>query len=651
MPFIFDLDAITVLSETGGGTGGGGGTTNYNQLTNKPSINGVILLGNKTTIDLGLASSADIVLLNDSLDAIDIDIADLKDNKIQVNTEIDDINDRLDNISSGVTEDFVNSSINNHNLSDQSHNDIRNKIVEKANLPQSDNTKIGTIAIIGENGQYEVSTTKLQDINDDIDILNQETGLLTTSINDIKDDYISKTKDNTITGKNTLNGDIVLGANVRNSINNKVIVTTKTIDANTQSTYVGGDQIEMYAPDSLSIESENVIIKRNNESGIKTNYTNIDSGNVNDVVSTAIATDTTIARTNVGNTFSVRNTFSNGISVTGGGAFGLTMNATPITLMNSSKIQDNGNTTLLMALESQNKTYLGGKNEIWANAPDKIMLQTGSLITKRNNTEYTVIDSGNISNYITSGLSAQTEKYGIQADYSTHYGILDCPNGLITYSINNKEVEIQPNVVLQMAGSDTKTMIASKTTYEIEETGKVILFFTKTTSESGTTQLGFIEAGDVFYQEEEPTNGTTSFLAWWKPSLGLWQFKSNYTGNVWRTAIATPIANINAGTTGITSVNYIGYRIIDDDIFAQLSDIDSINGTISTINENVNGLQSSVDDLFTELEGKQSKLLSRQMLQNTIPTVSDISEDASLSDIISAFNSLLANLRTRGVIN
>jgi len=40
------------LSE--GGSGGGGGTSNYNDLTNKPSINGVTLSGNKTTSDLGI---------------------------------------------------------------------------------------------------------------------------------------------------------------------------------------------------------------------------------------------------------------------------------------------------------------------------------------------------------------------------------------------------------------------------------------------------------------------------------------------------------------------------------------------------------------------------------------------------------------------
>ena len=39
------------------GTGGGsGGTTNYNDLTNKPQINGVTLEGNKTSADLNIQS-------------------------------------------------------------------------------------------------------------------------------------------------------------------------------------------------------------------------------------------------------------------------------------------------------------------------------------------------------------------------------------------------------------------------------------------------------------------------------------------------------------------------------------------------------------------------------------------------------------------
>ena len=37
------------------GGGGGGGTSNYNELSNKPTINGVTLSGNKTSEDLGIS--------------------------------------------------------------------------------------------------------------------------------------------------------------------------------------------------------------------------------------------------------------------------------------------------------------------------------------------------------------------------------------------------------------------------------------------------------------------------------------------------------------------------------------------------------------------------------------------------------------------
>lgn len=51
-----------VISATGGG---GGGTGDYNDLSNKPKINDVILTGNKTTSQLGLATKTSD-LLNDS---------------------------------------------------------------------------------------------------------------------------------------------------------------------------------------------------------------------------------------------------------------------------------------------------------------------------------------------------------------------------------------------------------------------------------------------------------------------------------------------------------------------------------------------------------------------------------------------------------
>lgn len=51
-----DLNPVW-LDQTGGG---GGGTTNYNNLTNKPRINGVLLSGDKSAADLGLAAASDI---------------------------------------------------------------------------------------------------------------------------------------------------------------------------------------------------------------------------------------------------------------------------------------------------------------------------------------------------------------------------------------------------------------------------------------------------------------------------------------------------------------------------------------------------------------------------------------------------------------
>lgn len=53
--------------EAGGG-GGGGGTTNYNELSNKPAIEGTQLVGNKTASDLGLATTSQ---LNGKVDKVE----------------------------------------------------------------------------------------------------------------------------------------------------------------------------------------------------------------------------------------------------------------------------------------------------------------------------------------------------------------------------------------------------------------------------------------------------------------------------------------------------------------------------------------------------------------------------------------------------
>ncbi len=56
--------------------GGGGGTNNYNELLNKPQINGTTLSGNKTSSDLGLATDAQGALADTALQPGD-NISDL----------------------------------------------------------------------------------------------------------------------------------------------------------------------------------------------------------------------------------------------------------------------------------------------------------------------------------------------------------------------------------------------------------------------------------------------------------------------------------------------------------------------------------------------------------------------------------------------
>lgn len=50
----FEAVVLGLLGGAGsGGGGGGGGTSNYNDLSNQPQINGVTLIGNKSASDIG----------------------------------------------------------------------------------------------------------------------------------------------------------------------------------------------------------------------------------------------------------------------------------------------------------------------------------------------------------------------------------------------------------------------------------------------------------------------------------------------------------------------------------------------------------------------------------------------------------------------
>lgn len=102
----------------------------------------------------------------------------------------DKLSETIDLTNYATTEN-VNSSIAEHNLSSQSHNDIRNSVKSvsdslagKANLASQENTKIGNIAVVDKDGQYEVSDTKLSDLNADIGTLNTQVSGLNTQVSE-----------------------------------------------------------------------------------------------------------------------------------------------------------------------------------------------------------------------------------------------------------------------------------------------------------------------------------------------------------------------------------------------------------------------------------------------------------------------------------
>ena len=159
------------------------------------------------------------------------------------------------------------------------------------------------------------------------------------------------------------------------------------------------------------------------------------------------------------------------------------------------------------------------------------------------------------------GTASTSDSYGIKGDYSTKYGIIDAPNGLITYTSESKEVVVKAGIQLLMPGSDTKTQIGSDIPYTINSASDVTLFLA-----DGEIK----EAEGVYFQVEEPEDGQEAYLAWFNPKLGKWQFKSNDDGNVWRTPVkASPLADVHLSSAGVIRVDYVGYRVLNDTIFQE----------------------------------------------------------------------------------
>ncbi len=136
---------------------------------------------------------------------------------------------------------------------------------------------------------------------------------------------------------------------------------------------------------------------------------------------------------------------------------------------------------------------------------------------------------------------------GLEGDYCSKYGIVDCPNGILVEGTN--KVTLKAGVVMQMTETDGLTTNASDMAHDITSTTDFDLFYT-----SGS----LLEATQVVFSENEPDNGSAGVLAWYNGTK--WQFKSNDTGNVWKSAPAVRLAYIHITDGNITRIDYIGNR-------------------------------------------------------------------------------------------
>lgn len=241
------------------------------------------------------------------------------------------------------------------------------------------------------------------------------------------------------------------------------------------------------------------------------------------------------------------------------------------------------------------------------------------LVKLDNEGKLPAIDGSNLLNLPTGPSS--TSSYGIKGDYFSKYGITKCQNGLIQTSLGSKEVEVLAGIECFMPGATTKITIASNITYEVKATTKTTLFL---------AGAEIIEAEDVFYQETEPEDGSSTYVAWYNPKANEWKFKSNDTGNVFRTVRATPIADVYVDGSNITRIDYIGYRVFNDTVYATKDDLDTVSNSLSTKQDvltadQLNAVNSGItENNFNELNTEVETIKNDQeTLGNDLGTLSN----------------------------
>ena len=179
------------------------------------------------------------------------------------------------------------------------------------------------------------------------------------------------------------------------------------------------------------------------------------------------------------------------------------------------------------------------------NQNNKYYLNQGSITAGNNITIDETADGVKISS--TGGGGTGGTNAGLEGDYCSKYGIVDCPNGILTEGTG--KVTLNAGVVMQLTETDGLTTNASAMAHDITSTVDFDLFY---------TSASLLEATQVVFAEKEPDNGTSGVLAWYNGSQ--WQFKSNDTGNVWKSAPAVRLAHVHITDGIITRIDYIGNR-------------------------------------------------------------------------------------------
>ncbi len=204
------------------------------------------------------------------------------------------------------------------------------------------------------------------------------------------------------------------------------------------------------------------------------------------------------------------------------------------------------------------------------NQNNKYYLNQGSITAGNNITVEETADGVKISSTGGGGGTGGSNA-GLEGDYCSKYGIVDCPNGILTEDTG--KVTLNAGVVMQLTETDGLTTNASAMAHDITSTVDFDLFYT---SES------LLEATQVVFSEQEPDNGTTGVLAWYNGTQ--WQFKSNDTGNVWKSAPAVRLAHIHITDGNITRIDYIGNRHLNK-VIPVTTDTDQIISGAKTFNK------------------------------------------------------------------